>query len=189
VKDYLTDKEAGERYRERQRDNKVIPPPTCKELLKSFHDRAKYLTTSGDKLKLLKELAQCVVDPIAWSVLAKRRRNFDSKKNKKFPLNDTKCWVCDGYTEVRHHVIMLKNGGPPTAKNNIVYLCNSCHCDIHPWAAINKPLFATDHKLAHVKNEVVTLFEKAAKGRCNSIEEAEVKLIDYFRSVFNTLVK
>lgn len=43
------------------------------------------------------------------------------------------CFVCNGKSECRHHIISLNQGGCQSAKRNIVSLCNGCHANIHPW--------------------------------------------------------
>ena len=61
-----------------------------------------------------------------------KRKTFDYSKHYIFPLHkETKCYVCEGKANVRHHVLPLLKGGKNSVKN-IVPLCNSCHCKVHP---------------------------------------------------------
>ena len=45
-----------------------------------------------------------------------------------------KCLACRGEATERHHIIAIKHGGLNTVRN-VVPICHSCHCDIHPWMA------------------------------------------------------
>lgn len=54
-------------------------------------------------------------------------------KPKIYQLKDKKeCFVCLNQSFIKHHVIQLQNGGS-NVQNNIVFLCEDCHCKIHPW--------------------------------------------------------
>lgn len=67
--------------------------------------------------------------------LAEQRALFDEKKYHpiwKLHIETEKCFICFKKSEIRHHIILLKNGGR-NVYSNIVMLCNPCHADIHPW--------------------------------------------------------
>ena len=173
-KDYIDETEAGLLYKQRQAEKQLNSTLwTNYDAMKVFYDRAAVET---DKIKILKDLAEVVVDPISIETLIQRRRNFDKKKNASFPLANAICWVCDMPAEIRHHVVLLKNGGSATGKRNVIYLCNRCHAEVHPWLVYTKANLLPDYNLANQKNNATTLFEKAAKGKYKSYEEAEKRI-------------
>lgn len=62
----------------------------------------------------------------------KKRRGFDSGKGWALPLTSiSECYICGGKATLRHHVIPICKGGKNKI-NNIVPLCNPCHCRVHP---------------------------------------------------------
>lgn len=142
------------------------------------------------RLLILKDFSKVVLDPISFDVLRERRRMFNSIKNKKFPLKGENCWVCrDRAADHRHHVVLLKHGGSITGRKNVVFLCEFCHCDIHPWIEPTrvKTQVLADFELARNKNEAAALLERAAKGRFSTIEEPEILLKNMLHNVFNIL--
>jgi 5-methylcytosine-specific restriction endonuclease McrA len=61
-----------------------------------------------------------------------RRLAFNQTKEKIFPLTSgIRCYLCGLEADIRHHVVPLKKGGTNKI-NNIVPLCNPCHCKVHP---------------------------------------------------------
>ena len=64
------------------------------------------------------------------------RTSFD-RMRKIFVIKGHRCYCCQFYAQVRHHVIPLSRGGR-NKYNNIVPLCKSCHAKIHPWLATAK---------------------------------------------------
>ena len=65
--------------------------------------------------------------------LGERRRQFYKVKYKRHSLRaHGKCFVCRHLADVRHHIVLLGNGGIDS-KRNLVSLCRSCHSVIHPW--------------------------------------------------------
>lgn len=61
-----------------------------------------------------------------------RRRGFNGSKGWSLPLTDkSECYLCKGKATLRHHVIPLVKGGR-NKLNNIVPLCQPCHCRVHP---------------------------------------------------------
>lgn len=46
-------------------------------------------------------------------------------------ISKDKC-ICGKRAEIRHHIILVKNGGNNKYKN-IIHLCRDCHCKIHYW--------------------------------------------------------
>jgi hypothetical protein len=49
------------------------------------------------------------------------------------PLGE-RCFVCNGPRHLRHHIIQIQNGGV-NLRENVVWLCNACHEEVHPWMA------------------------------------------------------
>ena len=74
-----------------------------------------------------------------------------------------------------------------TAKNNVILICEQCHCEIHPWLSSSKSVTYADFELARAKQEMTLLLEQAAKGAFTSCELAEAKAAEFIRCVFNTL--
>lgn len=99
----------------------------CNKAVSRFWERAR----REDKLKLLQEYSG--VKLFTEKRLVRKREQFN-KDPFFYEIHRTnkKCFVCAGQAKVRHHVILLKNGGRNTVKN-IVKLCNECHGKIHPW--------------------------------------------------------
>lgn len=82
------------------------------------------------KLDLLRGMADKVFGrPGAWN--AEKRRRFEQIKNKYYQLEGP-CKVCGRPSEVRHHIIQLRNGGSNHG-SNVIRLCKDCHSEIHPW--------------------------------------------------------
>lgn len=187
-KGFIDDKEAAKIYKEKQRLKKINRVPgNANVILNEFW--SDICADKPDRLGMLRHMASVCISPIGISVLKRRRRSFDSIKNSKFPILNNLCWCCEYRPAViRHHIIQLQNGGPVTTSNNIVYLCNTCHSDVHPWLGVPKALLLPDFNLGRVKADVSDLLEKAAKGRITR-EVAESTLLGYLHSVFNTLEK
>lgn len=102
-----------------------------REVLKSnFNDGVK---TQDQRLRLLVNYSQIIIgNP---KNIFKKRIDFNDAKAKLHRSNrmiNTKCFVCLGKANCRHHIIQLQNGGL-NQKKNLVSLCNKCHSDIHPW--------------------------------------------------------
>ena len=90
-----------------------------------------YKISQRKKLSQLKRLSQVVIDNKHSK--EKLRNVFNCVKYKRHSLNThPKCFVCFGLADVRHHIILIKNGGINN-KRNLVSLCNDCHAKIHPW--------------------------------------------------------
>jgi 5-methylcytosine-specific restriction endonuclease McrA len=144
------------------------------------------------RLSVLERFSKVGVKPISYKQLRDRRSQFDRVKNTKFPIAPlTPCWVCKEFNAIhRHHVILLVNGGSVTGRNNIVYLCESCHIKIHPWMVPTRvaTLSAADFELARAKNEAGYILERSARGKFSSFEDAQVLILDQLRKVFNILV-
>lgn len=67
--------------------------------------------------------------------LPEQRKVFDEKKADPIwqrHINAKKCFLCFSPAQVRHHMILLKNGGR-NVYSNIITLCRPCHAEIHPW--------------------------------------------------------
>jgi len=174
----LSEKEAAKLYRLRQAEK---PVRDANSILKAFHASAK----TRDRLVLLREMTEVVIGMGRWKSreLSDVRNNFNRVKNTVCPLDeDTKCWVCGAQATVRHHVILLKNGGPPTAKKNIVPLCDPCHVCIHPWLVPFESVEKGRRRIAFVK-DFLHVFEDIACGIVNQ-EEAERAAIRIISSLF-----
>lgn len=96
-----------------------------KDLLNRFWESIKV----SDKLALLQKYADITIEDTSEENLKAKRECFD--KLEKRSLGD-KCFVCSKPSEVRHHIILLKNGGENEG-DNLVPLCNYCHGKIHKW--------------------------------------------------------
>lgn len=87
-----------------------------------------------DRIKILIEAASIVLPKLGN--LQKARSVFNSKHkflSFKDRFNRKKCLSClSNYSEVRHHIIPLSNGGV-NHRINVLTICNSCHVKIHPW--------------------------------------------------------
>lgn len=92
--------------------------------LKRFWTEAKDFSK---RLNLLIELSNIVI-PTKEKYI-KKRIAFDNNNKIR---RSKKCFVCRERADVRHHIILLKNGGRNRGKN-IVCLCNKCHGKIHSW--------------------------------------------------------
>jgi 5-methylcytosine-specific restriction endonuclease McrA len=69
---------------------------------------------------------------IDYATLKRMRAGFDRNKVDHLPLGiGTKCYCCGLAAVLRHHVVPLFNGGR-NKRTNIVPLCDSCHCKVHP---------------------------------------------------------
>lgn len=185
--------EASDLYHKRQKISSekvsIVGTPRVRSsaILKDFWEKHR---SGQPSIGLLKSFSDIVVDPISAFTLSQRRASFDSIKNKKFPLNYTsKCFVCNELATVRHHILLLKHGGPVSSPKNLVSLCNKCHAEVHPWLVYDKPMLLADFRLAQQKNASMSLFDRAAKGHFDkdALEKAELELLNYFRSVFNIL--
>jgi 5-methylcytosine-specific restriction endonuclease McrA len=85
-----------------------------------------------DRLKFLKRMAEKLVLPRMLEETKSFRAGFNQLKVRVFPMNEmTQCYCCPNIADVRHHVVQLQHGGR-NKKNNIVPLCNPCHCKVHP---------------------------------------------------------
>ena len=184
---YVSEIAAGNSYHQRQKIRNVLKkaPLGANVQLKNFLARAR---NGEDKLTLLKEMADVVIEVVGVEKLKARRRSFNSIKNTKFPAFNKVCWVCGFPPWERHHIIQLQNGGPITARNNVVLLCKKCHSDVHPWLGYARPMLLPDYNLAFFKAQATTLLERAACNRV-TLEVAETEMLGYLHSVFNTIEK
>jgi hypothetical protein len=195
AKGFIDDKEAAKIYKNKQKERKKKKPLTnVNSILVDFWSSAKIGSFNGHdtkttRLELLRQMAAVCVKPVGWVALKKKRRSFDGVKNSKFPILNNLCWCCEHRpASIRHHLIQLQNGGPVTTANNILYLCEHCHAEVHPWLGAPKSVLPPDFHLAKSKADAGDLLEKAAKGRVTR-EVAEKMLLGYLHSVFNTLEK
>lgn len=186
----LTEAEAAKRYKARQaeRVKNQAKGVSQQAFLKNFHLRASAGLDS--RIELLRWTAENVIFvALDRATLQKRRRAFDSCKNSKFSTLGAHCWVC-GKDEhlIRHHIVLLKHGGSPQSKENIIFLCGFCHAEVHPWLfAPSEPVSAAEFRLAQAKAEVNQILEKAARGKFHAFDVAEQEIIDQLRNVFNNL--
>ena len=69
---------------------------------------------------------------ISFLRLNQMRNGFNSHKISQLAMTEnTKCYICTEKAVLRHHVVPLFYGGR-NKRNNIVPLCNECHCKLHP---------------------------------------------------------
>ena len=63
----------------------------------------------------------------------KRQQFIDSSLALGSKKYQTRCRVCRRkILLIRHHIILLKNGGR-NLSSNIILICRICHAEIHPW--------------------------------------------------------
>lgn len=101
---------------------------------KSFKVCAKFKGIKRDnRLGFLMKMAAKKREFTTYNEVRTKRGQFNSHKLKSLPMAESMlCYVCVKNTaDVRHHVIPLLQGGR-NKRNNIVPLCNSCHCKVHP---------------------------------------------------------
>lgn len=84
-----------------------------------------------DKIAALKEIAEFRV---GWRNPPNDiRGKFELvKKRRVNRLVFVRCFACGGKPHVRHHIILVKNGGL-NSRRNLIPLCHRCHAEIHPW--------------------------------------------------------
>lgn len=191
---YITDKEASARYKQRRieaREKGVC----SREYVKNVNPHTACRDwTFEKKLQWLIAMSDYRLDPISFYELRKRRRTFDSTKNKKFPLIDVngtpfKCWLCEEKeAKHRHHVVMLSNGGSVSARKNIILLCVHCHGRIHPWLSGDLILPAARRfEVERAKNNAAVLLEKIASEDKLDLSSLETQFLDIIRSLFNKI--
>ena len=74
-------------------------------------------------------------EPVTKAELRSRREVFERTREELCDISKP-CVVCGEEARVRHHLILLKNGGRNTPEN-IVPLCHQCHSEVHPWLSDN----------------------------------------------------
>jgi len=63
---------------------------------------------------------------------SKMRKRFNLLKEHDFEMPDLPCACCGAPSEIRHHIVPIKNGGHNHSLN-LMQLCRYCHAEIHPW--------------------------------------------------------
>ena len=114
------------------------PLKEVKILLTSFWDSMGGRKNNGEKesynkkLLLLQDFSKKEI--IRKNDYSKKNRiKFENVKLHRHSLKShKKCFVCQNTAELRHHIILIKNGGT-NCKKNLLSLCNKCHNKIHPW--------------------------------------------------------
>lgn len=103
---------------------------------RSYRVCAKFRGIKKDKrLRYLIKMSKVIRESRTLQELQALRCNFNAHKVSSLPLSETaQCYCCTSRAVLRHHVITLANGGR-NKRNNIVPLCNSCHCKVHPHLA------------------------------------------------------
>jgi len=137
--DYLNVRQASDRYWKRQEDRQrtLDKPKDVLTILKEFHNKSK---NSHKRLYLLCNMSLVVVREVSIAELRNSIKRFNDFKDSVFPLEGNWCWLCNkNPAQERHHVILLKNGGPELNKQNVIYLCSDCHCIISPWLCFSPP--------------------------------------------------
>ena len=85
------------------------------------------------KISLLIFMSKIVINYKKQQTLEERRQKFNNIKYSRHSLTShKKCFACPNLANVRHHIILLNNGGI-NSKRNLVSLCNECHKKIHNW--------------------------------------------------------
>jgi hypothetical protein len=82
------------------------------------------------RLAILRTFAEKVIDNAKIKPHAMRawyRRMVYERNGETGP-----CRVCRTPTLMQHHVIQIQNGGMNWRRNR-VWICASCHAEIHPW--------------------------------------------------------
>jgi len=177
--DYLTEGNAGIRYnRRRAQEAKELSKPkkikTLAAVLEDFHNRAKDQTK---RLGLLRYMTTIILKEVSLEELTRKRKKFDEFKNDIFPLTEDWCWLCNKQlATIRHHVILLRNGGPELAKPNVVLLCQNCHNVIHPW------LHESNVSQSEL-TRIIDVFQKAKEGKL-SRSQAEIEMSIIFDGLF-----
>ena len=110
-----------------------------KKLIAEFWDKfggtknTGYNYSSMYKLNALIEMSKIKIQFKVGRSTPEKRNIFNSIKHKRHQFRSHElCFVCQTRGEVRHHIILLNNGGI-NSKKNIVTLCKICHAEIHPW--------------------------------------------------------
>lgn len=110
---------------------------------KSFRVCAKFKGIKRDKrLAFLRKMAAKKLEFVTFAEMWAKRGQFNSHNSHKlhklhklhsFPMAELMfCYCCiKNKADIRHHVIPLSQGGR-NKRNNIVPLCNTCHCKVHP---------------------------------------------------------
>lgn len=183
---FITAHEASEKYKAKQAikaERKRIKTPF--QLLKSFHLAAN--EDPSNRLELLLVAADAVFSEVDWRTLKQRRENFDRCKLTKFPIAErTPCWACRlGEATVRHHIILLKHGGPVTRPSNIVSLCKDCHAKIHPWMEVTKEFEPTTPQIRAAMSAFLLVLEKV-ESRSYLIDKAKTETLKIVDALFST---
>ena len=178
---YLSEKDAAKLYQLKQALKTVVRPEirTANSVLKQFWAES----NTEDRLLLLQKMSEVVIKVVSYEQLTKKRRNFDGIKNTRFTIvRGSKCWACNlGDATIRHHVILLKNGGPVTAKTNIVRLCTDCHRRIHPW--LNPDSISLGVQTLAFMNAFLGVFEAIMAKKLDQ-KEAEKEALLIISSLF-----
>jgi hypothetical protein len=112
-------------------DNAPKTPKTKKKNLITVEDRLRYL------IKCSKIGAK---NKTGVAKLSKKRLYYEAHRHKLLPLHeDTLCFCCYKPATIRHHKILLTNGGT-NEPYNLVPLCETCHMNIHPWMDFINPI-------------------------------------------------
>jgi 5-methylcytosine-specific restriction endonuclease McrA len=106
------------------------------EVLTEFHRDAAEAERACDRLVLLQAVESCRVESVSVKRREKLRRAFLRRRSDDFAVAEAwewhPCFVCWKRGTHRHHVVPLYQGGD-NRQANIVFLCASCHEDVHPW--------------------------------------------------------
>lgn len=179
--DYLTVRQASMAYWERreaqkkraeERGNRLM---TIADILQEFAERSK---NKHKRIALLRQMATIVVKEVSVDELSRKRANFNEHKDFLFPIeSESWCWSCGKKRPTeRHHVILLKNGGPELTKANVVFLCDTCHATIHPW------LFSTSLAETEI-GRLISIVQDAKEGKI-SRNQVEIEVSSILDSVF-----
>ena len=101
-------------------------------LLKDFWTRFHQNENVPDRIFALKQYSGIKLNRRKDLPLYIKRAKFNKNKRDKFRYLDKYCRVCNNAPVIRHHIIMLSNGGKNNMQN-VIEICKNCHKQIHPW--------------------------------------------------------
>ena len=104
----------------------ILDLPHHKTVLGKFWKRA-HRRKQKSLLALLREFS---------SVKVRSRTSYKDRRTAPIRLKakpHARCFACERWRKTaRHHIIQIQHGGPNIAWN-LVYLCEFCHAEVHPW--------------------------------------------------------
>lgn len=87
-----------------------------------------------DRVRLLQKWANVVHAQVYGAELQARRQDHLDRHRRG---GSAPCWCCSARERlIAHHVVQLQNGGS-NDEDNIVYICEACHAEVHPWLRVD----------------------------------------------------